>query len=92
MSWKWRNGDHTYHSQNLPQNLGRCYINELIFELIAAAADRAGTSSLQFEQSCCQQTAILPPGRTDEVAPKKNSTLANLTSLDYSLELRPHYL
>ena len=31
-----------------------------------------------------QHTASLPPGRTDEVAAKKNSTLANLTSLDHS--------
>ena len=79
MSWKWRYGDHSCHSQNLPQNLGKYYINELIFELIAAAA------VVQIEQSCTLPShCSLLPGRTKEVAAKKNLTLANLTSLDHS--------
>ena len=77
MSWKWCNGDNPCHSQNLPQNLGKYYVNELIFELIAVPADRAQSSSrsgLHFEHSCCQLTP--PVCRQDEVAAKKNSTLA----------------
>ena len=47
--------------------------NELIFELVA------------IRQSCnCQHTASLLPECTNKVAAKKNSTLANLMSLDHS--------
>ena len=66
--------------QNLPQNLGKYYINELIFELITAAA----VAVVQIGQSCILPShCSLPPERTDEVA-TKNETLANLTSFDHS--------
>ena len=81
MSWKWRYRDHPCHSQNLPQKLGKYYINELIFELIAATA----VAVVQIGQSCTLPWhCSLPPGLTKEVAAKKNSTLTNLTSLDHS--------
>ena len=85
MSWKWRYGDHPCHSQNLSQNLSKYYINELIFELVAIVQLCNCQHILPtFLLAHCQHTASLPPGRTNEVAAKKNSTLANLTSLHHS--------
>ena len=70
MSWKWRYGDHPCHSQNLPQNLGKYYITSWFL------------SSLQSGNRL--HTTSLLPGCTDEIAAERNSTLANLTSLDHS--------
>ena len=59
--------------------------NELIFELVAIVQLCNYQRILPaFLLAHFQHTASLPPGRTDEVAAKKNSTLANLTSLDHS--------
>ena len=59
--------------------------NELIFELVAIMPLCNCQYILPaFLLAHCQHTASLQPGRTNEVATKKNSTLMNLTSLDHS--------
>ena len=59
--------------------------NELIFELIAIVPLCNRQHILPaFLIAHCQHTASLPPGHTNKVAAKKNSTLVNLTSLDHS--------
>ena len=59
--------------------------NEMIFELVAIMPLCNCQRILPaFLLTHCQHTASLPPGRTSEVATKKNLTLANLMSLDRS--------
>ena len=82
MNWKWRYGDHPCHSQTLPQNLGKYYIMSWFLSLLQLCNCQRILPA--FLLAHCQHTASLPPGRTNEVAAKKNSTLANLTSLDHS--------
>ena len=82
MSWKWRYGYHPCHSQNLPQNLCKYYITSWFLSWLQLCNCQHILPA--FLLAHCQRTAGLPPGRTDEVAAKKNSTLANLTSLDHS--------
>ena len=81
MSWKWHYGDHPCHSQNLPQNLSKYYIASWFFSSLQLCNCQCILPA--FLLAHCQHTASLPPGHTNEVAAKKNSTLTNLMS-DYS--------
>ena len=59
--------------------------NELIFELVAIVQLCNCQRILPaFLLAHCQHTASLPLGCTNKVAAKKNSTLANMTSLRHS--------